>query len=219
MSDFAPYQSYPAEAAAEPLLAMLREREIPFETSLDTGQASFDPSFANNASFTRFVVKLHPGDVEWVRQLEQEAHGNALQQLSPDHYLFRFSDEELIDILTKPDEWSNLDVSLAGQLLKQRGRDVSPDTIRLLRQNRLREQTKADDNNQTQILLGYGTALLGGFIGIFIGAHLYWHRKTLSNGHRVYAFPATDRVHGLRILVLGIFMFVLLFAVKVLRAD
>lgn len=219
MSEFVVYQSYTGEDAAAPLLALLRARDIPFETELDAGQPVFDNTFANNRSFTQFIVKLHPGDMEWVRRLEAEANQDAVARMSPDHYLFGFSDAELMEILSKPDEWSNLDVALAGQLLRQRGRDVSPDTIRLLQVNRLREQAKPEESRTGWIVFGYLSALLGGFAGICIGIHLFMHRKTLSNGHRVYAFSAKDRSHGARILGLGILMFMVLLVSRVLSAE
>lgn len=39
----------------------------------------------------------------------------------------------------KPDEGNSFDVALASQLLRQRGRDISPDTLKLLGQRRVME--------------------------------------------------------------------------------
>jgi hypothetical protein len=204
MSDFQTYQSYPSAEAAQPLLDLLQERNIPFETATDNGQPAFDPTFAFNPAFTRFEVKIPGGDFEWVRRLEEEAHSQLLATISPDHYLFGFSDPELFDILVKPDEWSNLDVALAGQLLRQRGRDVSADTVRLMRQHRVAELAKPEPDMKGRIRWGYGLALLGGVMAIFIGWDLYYHKKTLPDGRQITAYSSHDRVHGLRIMVLGI---------------
>ncbi|MBH8559921.1 hypothetical protein [Hymenobacter negativus] len=203
MLDFLPFQSFPSAEAAQPLLTMLRQRAIPFETGTDTGEPVFNPAFTFNNTYATFVVKLHGADFEWVRRLQEEANRDALASLSPDHYLFSFSDAELFDLLAKPDEWSPLDVSLAGQLLRQRGRDVSADAVRLLREHRVVEQNQPERNNTGRIRLGYLFALLGGFGAIFMGWELYSHKKTLNDGRQIPGYSARDRVHGLRIMTLG----------------
>lgn len=205
MEDLQPYQSYLSLEAAQPLLAILQQKEIPYETVAESGRSAvFDPSFANNVSFSRVVVKLSPADFEWVRRLEDEAHQQLMAEVSPDHYLFTFSDAELFDVISKPEEWNSFDVSLAGQLLRERGRDISSDAVRLLRQHRTAELAKPEENQQTWVMLGYVLALFGGVIAIFIGWHLYRHRKTLSDGRLVAAFSVSDQRHGFRIVVLGI---------------
>ena len=50
---------------------------------------------------------------------------------------------------------------------------------------------------------GYGLALLGSALAIFMGWELYAHKKTLNDGRQVLAYSAQDRVHGLHIMVLG----------------
>lgn len=202
MPDFAPYQSFLTPEAAQPLLALLRQQEIPFETSFN--QAAFDPTFANNPTSSQFVVKLRSEDFETVRALETEASQQLTASVDPDHYLFSFTDEELFDILAKPDEWNNFDVTLAQQILRQRGRDVSADTVQMLRQNRLATLTKPEESQKSWIVAGYALALLGGLIGIFIGWHLASHKKPLPNGHQIAAFSDSDRAHGRRILALSI---------------
>lgn len=203
-SDFRDFQTFSSAGAAEPLLAALSRQGLDYRTSVDTGQLAFDPSFANNQLISKFIVKVRLADFERGSQVLADLNQHALDQVAPTHYLFSFPDEELFDLLLKPDEWSSLDVVLASQLLRQRGRDISPDTLRLLRQHRVAELAQPDQDHRAWILGGYLTALLGGLFGVMIGYQLYFHRKQLPDGRRVYAYSAADRVHGLRILVLGI---------------
>ncbi|MBO2007985.1 hypothetical protein [Hymenobacter negativus] len=214
MPEFQTYQSYPSEAAAEPLLALLRQRAIPFETGVNTGEAVFNPAFTFHNTFATFEVKLHGGDFEWVRRLEEDANREALAAISPDHYLFTFTDAELFDLLAKPEEWSNLDVTLAGQILRQRGRDVSVEAIRQLRQHRVATLAQPEASGNSLIIWGYGLALLGGPLSIIIGWNLYAHKKTLADGRQVYAHTTQDRVHGLRIMTLGVACLLLWIAVR-----
>lgn len=217
MEDLQPYQSYLSLEAAQPLLTILQQKDIPYEIVADSGRSEvFDPSFANNASFSRVVVKLPPADFEWVRRLESEAHQPLMAEVDPNHYLFKFTDEELFDVLTKPEEWNSFDVSLAGQLLRERGRDVSADAVRMLRQHRNAELARPEESQNTWVMLGYVTAALGGVLGIFIGWHLYRHHKSLPDGRQVAAFSVSDQRHGFRIFVLGIIGLVLWTVVRVL---
>ncbi|MDQ2772612.1 MAG: hypothetical protein M3Y54_19165 [Bacteroidota bacterium] len=221
MTEFLPFQTFPSAGAAEPLLALLRERSIPFEAAVDTGQPIFDPAMTFHSSYATYVVKLHGADFEWVRRLREEGSRDALATLSSDHYLFKFSDAELFELLAKPEEWSPLDVSLAGQLLRQRGRDVSADTVRLLREHRTVEQLRPEPTHSASIVWGYLLAALGGIVAFFIGWHLYSHKKTLADGRQVPAHSPADRVHGLRIMTLGVlsFMFWAAFRIWWRQAD
>jgi hypothetical protein len=178
MSEFISYQRFPSPEVAQPLLDILRQRDIAFETGFD--RPRLDVTFAFNPTDTYFVVKLRQEDFEAARLAEEQANEALTASIPGDHYLYNFTDDELMEILAKPDEWNNLDVTLARQLLRQRGHDVSPDVVQLLRQRRLAE------------------------LAVFIGWHLYKHQKQLPTGRRVLAFEPTDRQHGLRILVLGI---------------
>ena len=201
MAEFLQYQSFASAEVAEPLLALLGQHGIPFEAEMD--KPVYNTNFAFNATDARFVVRLQPGSFDTARRLEDQSNEQLAAQAASDHYLYGFSDEELFDLLVKPDEWSSYDVTLATQILRQRGRDVTPDTVRLLRQHRVAEMAKPEPSLKIWIWAGYFFAALGGFIGIFIGWHLRYHKKTLPDGSQVFAHSASDRAHGMRILVVG----------------
>jgi hypothetical protein len=57
-----------------------------------------------------------------VAQRELEKYYRAqIAHAEDDYYLFEFSDAELNEILSKPDEWGDFDYQLAQQLLRERG--------------------------------------------------------------------------------------------------
>ena len=51
-----------------------------------------------------FVVKLPPGDFLKAERALDDAAEKELAEVAPDHYLFAFSTEELLDVVRKPDE-------------------------------------------------------------------------------------------------------------------
>ena len=218
-ADFRPFQTFASAEAAQPLLQLLARQGITARTSLDDGQLAFDPSFANNRLLVKFIVNLRAADFDRASQLLEQLNQHALDQVDPSHYVFSFTDDELFDMLVKPDEWSAFDVTLASQLLRQRGRDITPDTLRLLRQHRVAELAQPPEEHKAWVIGGYISSLLGGLLGILIGYQLYFHRKLLPDGRRVHAYSAAERVHGLRILVLGVVMMLVLVALRLTSSE
>ncbi|MCA8829151.1 hypothetical protein [Hymenobacter pini] len=217
MSEFQTYQRFPNVEVAQPLLQLLRQHEIPYDTKLD--QPRIDPSFAFNPTSTYFVVQVRPADFDAVRALEQAADDELTATAPADHYLFSFSEAELLDVLLKADEWSSFDVALTRRILHQRGQSVSPALLEQLRQQRLQDLAQPEPSQKAWVLFGYAVALLGGLVAIFIGWHLYSHTKQLPDGRKVQAFSSRDRAHGLRILVLGTVCFIGSVALKLLLDE
>ncbi|RAK65965.1 hypothetical protein [Hymenobacter edaphi] len=201
-ADFQTYQKYPTLAAAEELLALLQQHDISYRLQED--RATVEPAFAFNEHDRSFLVKLLPADFARADALQDEANAQLVAATGPEHYLFSFSNAELMDLLVHPDEWSRFDVALAQRLLRERGQPVSPDTVQLLEQRRHVELNKPPEKQPAWVWLGYVSALLGGLLGLAIGWHLYSHQRRLTNGQLVPAFSAQERVHGLRIVALGV---------------
>lgn len=212
MSAFQQYQSFASADVAQPLIELLFKHDVLFETGYD--KPAIDAKMAFNPTDTRFVVRLRPADFERAQQLEDQASEALITDADPDHYLFGFRDDELFEVLVKRDEWSSFDAALAGKILRQRGRDVTPDTVRLLRQYRAAELTKPEASQKTTIIVGYLSACLGGIIGIIIGLNLLYAKKRLLDGTQGPAFAEADRAHGFRILLLSFFVILLVFVAR-----
>jgi hypothetical protein len=58
------------------------------------------------------------------------------------------------------------------------------------------------------IVIGYGIALLGGFISVAVGGRLYFMKISVDHGGEVYAYDEYTRKHGLNMIIIGSFMFV-----------
>ncbi len=213
MSAFRQYQSFISAEAAQPLIELLFKHGLLFETGYD--KPAYDPKMTFNETENRFVVRVKPADFEAARALEDEASEVLAATADPDHYLFSFSDEELFEVLVKRDEWSSFDVALAGRILRERGRDITPDTLRLLHQYRAVELTKPEAGQRISIIAGYVMALLGGIVGIIIGLNLLYAKKTLLDGTQGPAYSEADRAHGFRIVLLGFVMALVAVVVRV----
>ncbi len=205
--EFITFRRFNDENSASELEEFFKEKKI--EYLLEDNSLSFDPTFANNGFGKEFCIKLKQSDFEKVNFLliEKEEKENVV--IDEDYYLLSFSDDELLELIAASDEWSPFDVSLAEKLLKERGKEITQEEIEKIKTNRIVEVSRPEESQKTYIIIGYITAVLGGFLGIFIGWHLLTFKKTLPNGNRIYAYSDNDRKQGNRILIIGGFFLVI----------
>ncbi len=207
------FQKFNDQYEAIELGTLLNENGI--EYLLEDSSASFDPSFSNNELTKEFRIKLKKQDFEKADILLQQIFSAQIDSVDKDYYLFNFTDLELIELITKRDEWNQFDFLLAQKILRERGKEINPEIIELLRKQRIEELAKPEENQKAWIYAGYITAVLGGFLGFFIGWHLLTHKKTLPNGDRVYSYSEIDRKHGNRILIISIVCFLISLTVRI----
>ncbi|GGI24382.1 hypothetical protein [Pedobacter mendelii] len=149
------------------------------------------------------MVKIKSSDFEKADKVLTAISAKDVSAVDQNHYLFNFTDEELRDILLKSDEWSKYDYLLAQKILQDRGHKIDTETINALKEKRIEELAKPEKNQKLSIVAGYVFAIFGGLIAIFIGWHLFSHKKTLPNGEQVYSYSEQDRKQGRIILILG----------------
>lgn len=170
---------------------------------IENYQSFFDPSYANNKIDPDIILKIHPDEFIKARQVLEEAYAAGLDQTEADYYLFTFSDAELIEIITKPDEWGAFDYQLAQKILRDRGKEVKPEIAGLLRERRIDELKKPEKTGGFWVPFGYFLAIFGSFIGLIVGWTFCYLRKTMPNGERVYAYAEPIRKDGKRILIIS----------------
>ncbi len=199
--EFITFQKFNDQNSASELGDFFKEKKL--EYLLEDNSLSFDPTFANNGFGKEFCIKLKKSDFEKGNAFLNEKAEKEIVEIDNDYYLLSFTDKELFELIAANDEWSPFDVSLAERLLKQRGKEVTPEEIEKIKTDRIVELSKPEESQRTYIIIGYITAVLGGFLGIFIGWHLLSFKKTLPNGNRIYAYSDNDRKQGNRILIIG----------------
>lgn len=195
------FQKLSTQDLADEFAELLSANNIDFVIEDTSG---FDTTFTNSEVNKEFRVKLKKEDFEKANTLLLQISAKQLNNVDKDYYLFDFTDDELIEVVTKPDEWGQFDYLLAQQLLKERGKEIKPELADALRKQRLKELAKPEENQKSWIYAGYALALFGGLFSIFMGWHFLTHQKTLPNGDRVYGYTTSDRKHGIRIFILGI---------------
>lgn len=213
--EMAVFESFPDREQAAPALRILDECGIPYQ--LEESKMGFDPSFANNVIYQAWVLKV-PGDrMEEARQEIESALEQGEVQLPADHYLRDFTEDELLEVIRKADEWSELDVVMARQMLAEKGAGLSDESLEQLRRERRAELAQPSDAGTGMIGAGYFLALAGGLFGLILGWVLKNSTKTTAYGDKVPNYDEASRAHGGRILILGALVLVVTAAWFVLK--
>lgn len=201
--EFLIFERFSEKEFAEELLIFLQSKNI--DAILETSKQNFDPSFANNDFDTEFLIKLRGVDFSKAKKYLKEKYATEIEiNLNNDYYLFDFTNEELLEILEKEDEWNVYDYVFAKKLLENRGIEINDEKINQLKDERDSELSKPEKHQKTWIIIGYITSFLGGLLGIFIGWHLYSYKKTIPTGQKIYAYSEKDRQSGKIIFCIGI---------------
>ncbi len=212
---FVTFQKFSDQNSASELGEFFKEKKL--EYLFEDNSLSFDPTFANNGFGKEFCIKLRQNDFEKANAFLMEKAEKETFEIDKDYYLLSFTDKELFELIAAYDEWSAFDVSLAKRLLKERGKEITLDEIEKIKTDRIVELSKPEESQRIYIIIGYVTAFLGGFLGIFIGWHLLTFKKTLPNGNRIHAYSDNDRKQGNLILIISIVFFVIWLLYKFLK--
>ncbi len=201
MSDFRQFQSFFTIEEALDFASVLKNEGI--DVVIETDPA-LDPSIGGVSSDKKHHLKIRLSDFEKVDSLFEKEAENSLTKIGDDYYLFSFTEDELIEILEKPDEWNKQDYVLAKQILKNRGKDINDDELKNLKKQRLNQLSKPENGMNVWVVIGYISSICGGLFGIFIGSALTSTKKTLPTGEIIHVFDERSRKHGKIILVIGV---------------
>lgn len=209
--ELAQFTTYTSMADARPLIDILEEHQIEFSLVEDAYEV--DISFTGNNQKT-IQVFMRGEDFDEVRKLQEEKVLAEMDFTDTSHYLHSFSDEELLDILRKKDEWSLYDFVLSKKLLADRGIEISEEAIDQFVNERNQELDAPEKGNATRIIVGYIFASLGGLIGIAIGLYLWLGKKSTTGGERIYIYNENDRYHGKLITFIAICVFAVVLGIR-----
>jgi len=183
-------------------------RELLLKNGIDSeladNVAPVDVTFSGSTLQNEIEVRIKPSDFKRAEEILEKVAENLINEIDPDYYLFEFTDEELYEIILKADEWNLFDFSLAKKILTNRGKSIDEDLLNSLKNERLKDLAKPEENQRPWIITGYVFAALGGFLGLVIGYFLWTAKKTLPNGQKVYSYSENDRKHGRYIFYIGL---------------
>lgn len=199
---FVTYKVFNDPEVAKAFATILDEQQVPFRIEEDS--YNFDPSYANHPLNKDYRIKLMQKDFVRANEAFAQYFKATLDSIEEDYYLFQFTDQELLEILLKPDEWGDLDYQLAQKILKDRGRPASLDELEEFKKRRIEQLKKPEKTDYSSVILGYVFAIFLSPIGIFLGYMVAYSKKQLPDGQATYVYSDTQRFHGMIILFTSI---------------
>ena len=165
------------EQATE-LMELLLKNNI--ESELADNVAPVDVTFSGSTLQNEIELRIKQSDFKKAEEVLEKDAENIINEIDPDYYLFEFTDEDLYEILLKSDEWNPFDYSLAQKILTERGKPIDKDLLNSLKNERLKDLAKPEENQKPWIITGYAFAILGGFLGLIIGYFLWTAKKNAA---------------------------------------
>jgi hypothetical protein len=204
-SKFEVYDKFPAQEDARYLVSLLKKHNILFE--VEKPKQLVDTAIGGDAPIPKVFVKIFPQDFKRVNKLIEDDTLRLIEEGKMDikgHFLHDFTDEELLDVLRKPDEWNFDTTAIARYLLKSRGVEFSEQQMNEIKAKRIAEVRRPKPGNRIWIVALFILGLAGGFywhvlslIIAFPMAYYYWTDTSLDpNGQRFYTFDKQTRQFG-----------------------
>jgi len=214
---FAIFQSFNDGDLAQEVAERLRRADIPLR--IEDTSSPIAPVIGGSSLAADISIRLRPQDFQKAHAVLEDYYSTQLDSVEEDYYLFQFTDEELEEIIKKPDEWGPLDYKLAQKILKDRGKEIKVEEIEAIKTERIQEISKSEQIGKSWVFWGYFIAVFFGPIGIFYGLTVTNSKKTLPNGQRVYAYNGNSRRHSKNILIISSVLTTILVLLKVLSAT
>lgn len=160
---------------------------------------TFNPAFTLKSSFAAVHLLVPEEAVSQARTLlgldQPEGNDDAVASFIAD-----LSDEELLDVVARPDEWNAETVRAAEDLLQKRGRSPTESQKEALRAEWVRQERTSKRGDPVWMIVAALAVLGGGWAGFLIGLG-YRHLKLRdATGARYYVYDQRTRWWG------GIFM-------------
>jgi hypothetical protein len=214
--EFLVFHTFSDKETADDFAEDLQKAGIDFKT--ESVPTMLDRVYIGESASASISIQLRAADFERAHAALSEYYKHLITHVDKDYYLFDFSDEELRDIIAKPDEWGYFDNQLAQKILADRGQGIDSATIKKLKEERIVELAKPEKDASGIIVLGYSFLVLGlfflffmdagfaytpyGFIAtLFIGTLLAFNKKVLPDGSKVFYYDANGRKQGKWIIV------------------
>jgi hypothetical protein len=192
---------------------LLTAAAVPHKVS--TSRAGSEITEIGRADAPRdLFITVREADFLHAREVLETAY--AKTKLPPGHFLLSATDEDLIEVLGSPSEWSAIDVAHVRKMVKERGiEELVIQARREVQHAGLAHGRKAP---KTLIIYGYVSALLsglnaigtlcvfGGVSAVLIGYSLLYSKERTPEGE-FHRFDEKSRRSGKRILVIFVIVF------------
>ena len=192
---------------------ILTEAGVPHKVT--SNSAGFDITSIGRTDFpSDIILTVAHSDYNHARDVMENVYSETT--LPEGHFLISASNEDILDILSSPAEWSAFDVAHAKRIGKERGIDTND--IKSKTKERVIRLHNGKSPSHWLLILGWVTACLGGVIGIGIGYSLAYMKDNSPEGE-FYTYDEQSRKIGRRMMYFSLFMLVATRLLWILYSD
>lgn len=215
MGQLLTFQTFRTKDEALVIAAQLEENNIP--VIVEDGGYMLDSNFTGVQYDDPVLLKIDAAHFAQARKILADNINIDLGTVDKDYMLFSMTDDELHDVLAKPDEWGLYNYKLAMLILAQRGRQVGERQLEDMQQTHYGELAKPVAFDKSWIILGYLISVAGiiaalwqffmtilSLFGLLLGWAVMTAKTTLPDGKRVQKYDEASRRHGRNMFLLGI---------------
>lgn len=228
---FLTFQTFSDPSLADEMAEKLTNCDI--EVKIEKSAQLLDSVFIGVSSSPDLCIKILSSDFVRAHQCLEDYYKKEVDTADPAYYLFSFTDEELLEIINRPDEWGPYDYQLAKKIMQEKGKEIGPLTTSRFSLQRLEELSKPASGSGlitvSSIFIVY--ILISSlfmyinqsfnfpysiFLVLLAGSHLAYGKRTLPDGRQVLLFDEKDRKSGKVISIIGTVLLVWTFFMIVL---
>jgi hypothetical protein len=118
MSQFLTFSKFQSNQEAQDLINLLQHSNVEFK--IEAEKNPLDEIYTGQSLDPLVVVKISQDRFAEVNTLLLKQAEMQLNDIDPDYYLFQFTDQELIDVISNSNEWNHFDQALAQKILNDR---------------------------------------------------------------------------------------------------
>ncbi|PTQ99388.1 hypothetical protein C8P68_102209 [Mucilaginibacter yixingensis] len=210
------FQKFNDRQLAQDMADVLADGGI--EYLLEKSPVTFDPAFRSRTEASdEFLLKIAGTDFEKATGIVNDYEKQFVNDAPTDHYLFSFTNDELLDLVAKRDEWSSFDYELARKILADRGVVITEHQDTEFQEKRIEELKQHAEIPGWHMAVGYLLACLGGAFGLIFGLYIISSKTTLPNGEVFYQYNDKDRQHGRIMIGIAIVVIIILITQKAIQ--
>ena len=231
---FLTFHIFPDRTSAENFAASLAQKGIEVKVV-------YDAIVPSKGSSSDVRIKIKQDDfAEASKLLEAIQQPVTVSKPAEESFLYDCTDEELMEIVSKPEEWNNQDVELAHKILKERGLIEEPHPIP---EKKKVEKAKVEKPKAVKVekpkvvkapkikvprtkisipkslVFSYIISILISPIGLFIGWQMAYSKKVLPDGTEEFVNDEPTRKHGEWILLISLIILMALVPFLITRAS
>ena len=204
MEEFIEYQRFSTLEDATLLIDLLDVNQIPFK--IDDSAMRFDMAETSiNPLESGIVIQIREIDKDKVDRLSQRSAETPVN----DHYMYSLSDNDIIDAVVNPEDWTKEEHILAQEIFKQRNLKPTAETIKSSRKEKI-ETVKKEELKQKSLILGgtswflwIGILSALNLIAIIIHQNLQFIAGLGINYFILGMMDGIRRTTGINLIVLG----------------